>query len=186
MDDFNKRVNNRIIQINNKNELLDKIKILLNNSDIFNILLGCIDSYFLSMDELNIIFNNIKFYKKIKVNIDIISNKNIEIIIKNKFIIHNGNLLNNKYIKEKPIYQTFWMGKTFSNLEYISLNSFIKNGCIVHLYTYQKEIKNIPDKVILKDASDILPESDLFTYSNDGLGKSSVSAFTNLFRFNII
>jgi hypothetical protein len=186
LEDFDKRVNNRITLIDNKDELIEKINVLLNNSDIFNILLDTINTYFLDINELNIIYNNIKFYKKINFNIDDISKEDIKIIIKNKFVIHNGNLLNNIYVNEKPIYQTFWMGKSFSNLEYMSLNSFIKNGCIVHLYTYQKEIINIPDKVIIKNASDILPKSELFTYSNDGLGKSSISAFTNLFRFKLL
>jgi hypothetical protein len=185
LEDFNLKINDKINIINDKNKIINLIKNII-NINIFNLLLKITNEYRFDVLDLNIIYNNLKFYKMINYDIENLSIHDLRIIIKNKFVIHNGNLLNSSFVKEKPIYQTFWMGKPFTNLEYISLNSFIKNDCIVHLYTYQKKIGNVPEGVIIKDASNILPESELFTYSNDSLGKSSISAFTNLFRFKLL
>ena len=65
-------------------------------------------------------------------------------------------------------------------MEIISLNSFVKHGLEIHLYCY-KDIENVPKGVIIKDARNILPESEIFTYKN-----GSYSAFSNLFRFTML
>jgi len=160
---------------NFKNNILHTFKKVINEYNYKN-----------DIESLLIIYNNILTYKNLNYNINNLCDNDLEIIIKNKFVIHNGNLLNSFFIKEKPIYQSFWMGKPFTNLEYISVNSFIKKNYIFHIYTYQNEIGNLPKGVILKDASKILPKEEIFTYSNDKLGKSSISAFTNLFRFKLL
>lgn len=55
----------------------------------------------------------------------------------------------------------FWASGNFSNLEKIAASSFIENGYNLNIWTYG-EIDNAPIKSYIKDANEILPESELF------------------------
>lgn len=88
-----------------------------------------------------------------------------------------------EYIDDDPnnhIYQSLWIGNKLSNMEKLSIKSFIDNGHIYHLYTYG-EIEGIPEGTIVKDGNEILDKSEIFTYKN-----GSYSAFSNLFRFTLL
>ena len=88
-----------------------------------------------------------------------------------------------KFIDPDPnnhIYKSLWIGNELSNMEKLSIKSFIDNGHIFHLYTYG-EVKGIPKGTIIKDGNDILDKSEIFTYKN-----GSYSAFSNLFRFTLL
>ena len=65
------------------------------------------------------------------------------------------------------IIQSLWWGP-MTNLERLSAASYIKNGHPYHLYTYATfgGIPNPPEGVVVKDAEDILPISEVapFTY----------------------
>lgn len=87
--------------------------------------------------------------------------------------------------KDNIIVQSLWIGPSLSNLEKLSISSFIKNGHDFHLYIYQP-VEGIPEGTTIKDGNDILPEKDIFSYSNSEAGKSSVSAFSNIFRFQLL
>ena len=63
-------------------------------------------------------------------------------------------LYNNKVIKG------MWIGDSLSNVEKLSINSFLKNGHDYHLYIYD-DIKGIPDGVVVKDANTILDRSKM-------------------------
>lgn len=63
---------------------------------------------------------------------------------------------------EYPI-QTLWVGDTFSQIERLSLSSFVKCGHTVHLYTYGP-IKNVPAGVKILDANEILPQKSIVKY----------------------
>lgn len=78
------------------------------------------------------------------------------------------------------IYQSLWIGNELSNMEKLSIKSFIDNGHIYHLYTYG-DVKGIPEGTIVKDGNEILDKSEIFTYKN-----GSYSAFSNLFRFALL
>jgi Alpha 1,4-glycosyltransferase conserved region/Glycosyltransferase sugar-binding region containing DXD motif len=82
------------------------------------------------------------------------------------------------------IIQTLWIGRPLSLIEQLSITSFLQNGHEYHLYCYDK-IKNIPEGTTLRDASEILPASEIFCYQQ-GPGKGSVSAFSNLFRYKLL
>ena len=82
------------------------------------------------------------------------------------------------------IIQTLWIGDTLSDMEILSLSSFIKNNMEVHLYCYE-DIKNVPEGVIVKSGTDILPKEDIFAYQV-GPGKGSYSAFSNYFRYKLL
>jgi len=67
------------------------------------------------------------------------------------------------------------------DLERVSLRSFLACGHNYHLYVYD-DIKNVPDGVILKDASEILPSSDIFQYTEH----KSYAGFANFFRYELL
>ncbi len=62
------------------------------------------------------------------------------------------------------------------------ISSFIDMGHEFHLYVYENFM--IPG-IKLMDANEILPKSSIFRYQN-GFGKGSVSAFSNLFRYKLL
>jgi len=82
------------------------------------------------------------------------------------------------------IIQSLWIGDKISNIEKLCINSYLKNGHDFHLYAYNN-IEGVPDGCIIKDASEILPEEDIFAY-NVGIGKGSYSAFSNYFRYKLL
>lgn len=75
---------------------------------------------------------------------------------------------------------SLWIGGNLPKLSILCIKSFLKNNYKYNLYTYEN-IENIPAGVQLKNAEEILPKSEIFTYRN-----GSVSAFSNLFRFTMI
>jgi len=83
------------------------------------------------------------------------------------------------------IFQSLWIGDRLSRMESLSINSFLANGHEYHLYTFEK-IKT-PPGTIVKNASDILPESKVFKYSGElSKGGGSYSGFSNYFRFKLL
>lgn len=78
------------------------------------------------------------------------------------------------------IIQSLWIGGNLSTMEQLSAKSFIKWGHEYHLYTYG-DVGNIPSGVVVRDANEILNQSEIFTYKN-----GSYSAFSNLFRFTLL
>ena len=58
-------------------------------------------------------------------------------------------------IKKDIIVQSLWIGPSLSNLEKLSISSFIKNGHDFHLYAHEP-VEGIPPGTTLKDGNDIL------------------------------
>jgi len=73
-----------------------------------------------------------------------------------------------------------WIGPALSEIEQLSIKSFLNNNYKYDLYVYDK-VKNIPKGVNVKDADEILPKSEIFAYKN-----SSFSAVSNIFRFQLL
>lgn len=80
--------------------------------------------------------------------------------------------------------QMLWIGARLSNLERLSMASFVANGHPVHLYSYGG-VENVPAGVVAFDAREILPESSVFAYA-DGFGRGSPAAFANRFRYKLL
>lgn len=80
--------------------------------------------------------------------------------------------------------QSLWIGPELSKIEQLCIRSFINNGHTFELYTYS-DIKNIPDGTVVKDASEIVSQDNVFTYK-DGWGKGSYAGFADLFRFELL
>ena len=77
------------------------------------------------------------------------------------------------------IIQGFWHGCDLSRFEYNSILSYLQNGYEYHLYTYDI-IGNIPNGVIIKDANEIIPKTDIFYYYD------SITPFSDLFRYKML
>lgn len=84
------------------------------------------------------------------------------------------------------IIQSLWIGNILSRMEVACINSFLSLGYEYHLYSYSK-IENVPKKVKLINANEIINESEIFTYNlPDHMGGKSYSAFSNLFRYKLL
>ncbi len=82
-----------------------------------------------------------------------------------------------------PVVNGLWIGQ-LSPLEQRCLKSFVAQGHPYHLYTYEP-IDSVPAGVTLQDASQILPQSQVFRNQN-GKGKGSLAAFSDLFRYKLL
>ena len=82
----------------------------------------------------------------------------------------------------ESVVQSLWIGDQLSNLEILSINSFIKHGHQYHLYVYEIP-ENLPANVILKDASKILSKAEVF---EDREIKNSYAGYSNIFRYKLL
>lgn len=81
-----------------------------------------------------------------------------------------------------------WIGNKLSPLEITTIISFQNKGHIFQLWTYEL-IENLPEQVIIKDANQIIPSSQIF-YRNHadpyGIGKGSIALFSDIFRYKLL
>lgn len=77
------------------------------------------------------------------------------------------------------IVQGLWIGGDLSNMERLSIKSFLKNGHPYHLYTYGS-VGNVPEGVVVKDANEIIPCEQLF------LVRGGYSSFSDFFRWELV
>lgn len=82
------------------------------------------------------------------------------------------------------VIQGLWIGETLSELEKLSIASYIKNDHEYHLYTYNV-VDNLPKGVLVKDGNEILDKRKIFSYAS-GEGEGSFSAFSNFFRYKLL
>ena len=81
-------------------------------------------------------------------------------------------------------FQSFWTGGPLSPYELLCLNSFINCGHAFDLYTFDLNLVT-PVGVQVRDARELFSSEDLFVYQ-DGFGKGSPAAFSNLFRYKLL
>lgn len=74
--------------------------------------------------------------------------------------------------------QFLWVRGELSKLERLCLKSFVYYNHKTILYSYDNI--DVPEGVILKDARDILPESEIF------VAEGSLGAFSDYFRFKML
>ena len=92
--------------------------------------------------------------------------------------------------------QTFWTGKPLSRMERAALQSYVNCGYTVTIYTYNpmnEFMQQVPVNpyIVVRDARELLPESQLFQYAGRAaLGKRenaySYLPFSDLFRFTML
>ena len=75
--------------------------------------------------------------------------------------------------------QGLWIGPSLSNMEKLSINSFLKNGHEYDLYTYGP-VEGVPSGTVVKDANEIIPWSKAF------LNRGGYSTFSDFFRWKLI
>ena len=91
--------------------------------------------------------------------------------------------------EDNKIVNGLWIGKRLSQVELLTINSFLKNGHTFVLWTYETLENDLPQEVILKDASQIIPKEEVFCYKNSnqfGHGKGSYAGFSDLFRYKLL
>lgn len=81
-------------------------------------------------------------------------------------------------------FQSFWYGETLPEHVVTCMKSFLYYGHEFELYSFGKP--PAPDGVVLRDANEILNEDELFFYVNEDGSRGSVSAFSNLFRYELL
>ncbi len=76
--------------------------------------------------------------------------------------------------------QSLWIGPELSQLEQLSIASFLKNGHPYDLYVYDN-VRGIPAGATVRDANDIIPEKYIFTTRG-----TSVACFSDWFRWELL
>lgn len=79
------------------------------------------------------------------------------------------------------IIQSLWIGDRLSTLEVLCIRSFLANGHEFHLYSYSKEVKEMPPGTVLKDANEIVPAEKVY---KDVAGV--YTSFANWFRYKLL
>lgn len=77
-----------------------------------------------------------------------------------------------------------WIGNELSPNEVLCVKSYLHHGHTFQLYTYDG-VQNIPKGVVIKDANQIIPRSEIFTFTNRE-HKQSLAAFADMFRFKLL
>ncbi len=80
-------------------------------------------------------------------------------------------------------FATFYVGPGLPAHLQACLRSWVDYGHSLDVYTYDEKV-TLPPGVGRRDANEIIPSSALYTYQQ-GLGRGSVSAFSNEFRYRL-
>jgi len=82
-------------------------------------------------------------------------------------------------------FQSFWFGDGVPPYQRLAMKSFVDHGHAYALYAYQN--LDVPAGVELRDANEVLPHARVFFYGDRAeVGRGSVSAFSNLFRYHLL
>ena len=82
------------------------------------------------------------------------------------------------------IFQSLWIGNSLSQMELLSIESFLHFGYEYHLYCYD-EIANVPRGAKVCDAREILPASEIFYYRGD-FANGSPACFSDMWRYKLL
>lgn len=93
---------------------------------------------------------------------------------------------NNHYSSKSDTANFFWMGN-LTIYEIANIESFINKGFKVNIWTYDinLDFKHLQSKLTIQDASIILDKNLLYRFKQ-GKQKSSMSSFSNIFRFELL
>jgi hypothetical protein len=80
--------------------------------------------------------------------------------------------------------QSLWIGDHLVPMQQLSIASFLRCGHDYHLYTYGP-VSGVPPGTTVCDAETILPKNRIFRHQ-EGFGKGSCSAFSDLFRYSLV
>lgn len=91
--------------------------------------------------------------------------------------------------QENRIVNGLWIGKELSNLELLTIHSFISQGHVFHLWTYNPIETELPAGTEICNAAEIIPVSSVFAYTHSnkyGHGKGSYAGFSDIFRYKLL
>lgn len=97
--------------------------------------------------------------------------------------------MNNINTSNLHLIHALWIGTQLSPIELLCIHSFLEHGHEFHLWVYEKIQTSLPDKIILEDASKIIPKAEVFCYQNTnqfGHGKGSYAGFSDIFRYRLL
>jgi hypothetical protein len=80
-----------------------------------------------------------------------------------------------------PVIHMFWHGPALSRVERLCMASFMAHGHRVHLHVYEQP-QGVPLGVYVVDASNVLPERQLFRHPKTG----SMAMFADWFRYCVL
>lgn len=94
-------------------------------------------------------------------------------------------------LSDPPIVHSLWVGSALSPLEMLTIHSYVANGCQFWLWSYDQNSIELPEGAVQKDAREILPEREVFRYSEDTLldlpsGRGSHAGFAEIFRYKLL
>jgi len=92
-------------------------------------------------------------------------------------------------LNENRVVHSLWIGNVLSNLELLSIYSFIKQGHVFKLWLYEPISTALPSGVEIEDASQIIPREKIFFYeygNSFGHGKGSYAGFSDIFRYKLL
>ena len=97
----------------------------------------------------------------------------------------------NQLSEGNRIVHGLWIGTRLSNLELLTLKSFVRHGHEFHLWLYNELENELPAGVVAEDASRIIPRRAIFRKKNIddecGVGRGSYSSpFSDLFRYKLL
>ncbi len=81
---------------------------------------------------------------------------------------------------QKNTIKTLWVGSSLGLIEQLCLRSFLAHGHEVQLFHYEPVAK-VPEGTVLRDAREILPESEIFRCRN-----GSLASFSDRFRYDML
>lgn len=87
------------------------------------------------------------------------------------------------------IINALWIGKNLNKTELLTINSFLNQGHVFQLWAYDKIETKLPENCIIKDASEIIPKKQIFSYINKnqfGHGRGSYAGFSDIFRYKLL
>lgn len=86
--------------------------------------------------------------------------------------------------EDNKVIKGLWIGNELSPNEILSINSYLHHNHVFELYVYDR-IKNVPDRVVIKEADQIVPRAEIFSYTG-GHHKKSYSMFSDYFRYKLL
>lgn len=153
---------------------------------LFQAIILCKNIYFMTRRILSFIINYTLYYSFLLVGINLKERaKNRKKSITTK---HSENIIQPIDFQEKNVHG-LWIGKELSLMEMLTVKSFIENGYVFHIWTYDRLINDLPEGCVVCDANEILPAEKVFRYkysSQFGTGKGSYAGFSDIFRYKLL
>lgn len=92
-------------------------------------------------------------------------------------------------MKIKNTIHGLWIKGSLSPVELLTIESFIRQKYEFILWSYDLDYANLPKGVVLKNAREIIPEQEVFRYTQTnqfGHGKGSYAGFSDIFRYKLL